>query len=312
MSAVIELGGVDKTLGQRAVLRQLSLQVPAGSVFAFLGNNGAGKSTTIRILTGLLDADRGTVRVLGHALAAARMTVLREVGCLVDAPALYANLTATEFLEIGRRIKGLPRSESARVLEVAGLRASAAERIAGFSLGQRQRLALAHAMLGKPRLLILDEPGNGLDPQGMRDIRALLASLPAQTGCTVFMSSHQLDEVEKIATHVAVLHGGRVLCQQAVPQLVRSHSGILALEVDDSGRAQAVLARHGYPARCTGAGHLEVSLAGASDSAPLHAALVGAGIALYQSVFRKPTLEQWFIDLIRHEEAQDACDPVQA
>lgn len=173
-------------------------------------------------------------------------------------------------------------------------------------------LALAHAMLGKPRLLILDEPGNGLDPQGMRDIRALLASLPAQTRCTVFMSSHQLDEVEKIATHVAVLHDGRVLCQQAVPQLVRSHSGILTLEVDDSGRAQAVLARHGYPARCTGAGHLEVSLAGAYDSAPLHAALVGAGIALYQSVFRKPTLEQWFIDLIHHEEARDACDAVQA
>lgn len=312
MSAAIELAGVDKQLGRRDVLRQLSLHVPAGSVFAFLGNNGAGKSTTIRILTGLLDADRGTVRVLGQAIPAARMAVLRDVGCLVDAPALYANLTATEFLEIGRRIKGLARSESARVLEVAGLSVNAAERIAGFSLGMRQRLALAHAMLGKPRLLILDEPGNGLDPQGMRDIRALLASLPAQTGCTVFMSSHQLDEVEKIATHVAVLHGGRVLCQAAVPQLVRSHPGTLVLEVNDSGRAQAVLARHGYLARSVGAHHLEVSLAGAHDSAPLHAALVGAGIALYQSVFRTPTLEQWFIDLIRNEEERNARDAVPA
>ncbi|QNA89477.1 ATP-binding cassette domain-containing protein [Massilia sp. Dwa41.01b] len=128
-------------------------------------------------------------------------------------PALYPNLSATELLEIGRRIKGLPRSESARVLELVELTPHARERIAGFSLGMRQRLALAHAMLGGPRLLILDEPGNGLDPQGMRDIRALLAALPARTGCTVFLSSHQLDEVEKIATHVAVLHGGRVLCR---------------------------------------------------------------------------------------------------
>lgn len=312
MSAAVELSGVCKRLGQRDVLRGVSLRVPFGSVFAFLGNNGAGKSTTIRILTGLLDADRGQVRVLGRALGAARLDVLREVGCLVDAPALYANLTALEFLEIGRRIKGLPRSESARVLEVAGLAAGAGQRIAGFSLGMRQRLALAHAMLGNPRLLILDEPGNGLDPQGMRDIRALLADLPARTGCTVFLSSHQLDEVEKIATHVAVLHGGRVLCQETVPRLVDSQPGMLALEVDDSRRAQAVLARHGYPARIADARRIEVMPIEADARPRVHAALVGEGIALYQSVYARPTLEQWFLDLTCRREDADARDAVPA
>jgi ABC-2 type transport system ATP-binding protein len=312
MKGAIELSGVDKRLGRRAVLRQLSLHVPECSVFALLGNNGAGKSTTIRILTGLLEADRGSVHVLGHAIGAQRMAVLREVGCLVDAPALYDNLTANEFLEIGRRLKGLARTESARVLEVAGLAGSAGERIAGFSLGMRQRLALAHAMLGNPRLLILDEPGNGLDPQGMRDIRSLLAGLPGQTGCTVFLSSHQLDEVEKIATHVAVLHGGRVLCQEAVPQLVASQAGSLALEVGDSRRAQAVLARHGYPARIADARHIDVTPIGAHDGAQLHAVLVEEGVALYQSVYRKPTLEQWFLDLTCRQEECDARDAVPA
>ena len=312
MSAAIELLDVDKRLGGRAILQDLSLTVPGGSVFAFLGNNGAGKSTTIRLLTGLLDADRGQVRVLGRPVATARMAVLREVGCLVDAPALYPNLTAREFLEIGRRVKGLPRSESARVLEVVDLADSAHARVAGFSLGMRQRLALAHAMLGEPRLLILDEPGNGLDPQGMRDIRTLLAGLPAQTGCTVFLSSHQLDEVEKIATHLAVLHGGRMLCQEPVASLLAHLPGTLALEVDDSARAQTVLARRGYRATCVDARRLDVRELGATDAAPLHAALIHEGLALHQSVYRKPTLEHWFLDLTRPEEVRDARDAVAA
>jgi len=309
---VIELVGVDKRLGQRNVLRQLSLQVPAGSVFAFLGNNGAGTSTTIRILTGLLAADSGSVRILGRAIDVERSAVLRDVGCMVDSPALYPNLTAKEFLEIGRRIKGLPRTESARVLEVVSLAASAGERIAGYSLGMRQRLALAHAMLGQPRLLILDEPGNGLDPQGMRDIRKLLASLPAQTGCTVFLSSHQLDEVEKIATHVAVLHGGQVVHQGSVRQLAASQTGSLTLEVGDSPGAQAVLVRHGYPARVIDARRVDVTPIDAHDSAKLNAVLVREGITLYQSVFHRPTLEHWFHELTFEKDASDALDVVPA
>ncbi|WP_305822104.1 ATP-binding cassette domain-containing protein [Massilia brevitalea] len=312
MSAAISLAGVDKRLGGRDILCQLSLDVPAGSVFAFLGNNGAGKSTTIRLLTGLLDADRGKVEVLGRPIRSARMALLREVGCLVDSPALYPNLTAAEFLEIGRRIKGLPLAESGRVLDVVGLAGSTRTRIAGFSLGMRQRLALAHAMLGNPRLLILDEPGNGLDPQGMRDIRTLLASLPQQTGCTVFLSSHQIDEVEKIATHLAVLHGGRVLCQEAVPQLLARQPGMFLLEVDDSCRALALLAGLGLTARATGTRMLEIGPIAAAQGPRMHSALVGAGLALYQSVYRTSNLEQWFLDITNPEEVRHARDPVPA
>lgn len=312
MPFAIALAQVAKRLGRREVLRGLSLQVPTGSVFAFLGNNGAGKSTTIRILTGLIDADAGRVEVLGRPMGAERLAVLREVGCLVDSPALYANLTALQFLEIGRRIKELPRSESLRVLELTGLAGAVRERIAGFSLGMRQRLALAHALLGKPRLLILDEPGNGLDPQGMRELRTLLVGLPDQAQCTVFLSSHHLDEVEKIATHLAVLHGGRVLCQEAVPQLVASQAGSLALDVDDARQAQVVLARLGCQARILDPGRLEVLQIDRQDGARLHAALVNHGVALYQSVYRTPTLEQWFLALTRDQEDCDARDTVAA
>ena len=296
MDAVIELRQVVKRFGTRTVLAGLDLSVPRHSVFGFLGNNGAGKSTTIRLVTGLLQPDGGEVLVNGLDLRRHRLEVLRHTGCIVDAPALYPNLDGGDFLRIGCAIKRLPKREIGRALELVGLGAAGKLRIAHFSLGMKARLALAHALLGQPRLLVLDEPANGLDPQGILDMRALLRRLPQEGDCTVFVSSHQLDEVEKMATDVALLKDGVLASQGRVDVLTGMAAPVLELEVGDAAHALAVLRACDYDARQGGDDkRLEVHRIerGAADA--VHAALVHAGVRLFQSRFRQPTLEQWFL-----------------
>ncbi|MDC8760955.1 ATP-binding cassette domain-containing protein [Janthinobacterium fluminis] len=305
MEVAIDISQMSKSFGAHRVLREIELRVPERSVFAFLGNNGAGKSTTIRVMTGLLKPDSGTVRVLGRDIATQRIDILREIGCLVDSPCLYPNLSAAEFLQVACAIKRLPKSEIGRVLDIVNLRATGATRVAEFSLGMRQRLALAHAMLGQPRLLILDEPGNGLDPQGILEIRKLLAELPSRANCTVFVSSHQLDEVEKIATHLALLSKGRVICQAPVKELLAGQAGVLTLEIDNARQASALLTEMDYQVRMTGERHLEVRRIALDHADQVHARLIGAGVRLFQSVYRQPTLEQWFLDTTRTKEKDD-------
>jgi ABC-2 type transport system ATP-binding protein len=181
------------------------------------------------------------------------------------------------------------------VLELVGLGAAGKLRIAHFSLGMKARLALAHALLGQPRLLVLDEPANGLDPQGILDMRALLRSLPQEADCTVFVSSHQLDEVEKMATDVALLKDGVLASQGRVDVLTGQQDPVLEMEVGDAAHALAVLRARHYDARLAADNRLEVHRIerGAADA--VHAALVHAGVRLFQSRFRQPTLEQWFL-----------------
>jgi ABC-type multidrug transport system ATPase subunit len=295
-SPVIHMHGVSKAFGRHQVINALDLAVPPHSIFAFLGNNGEGKSTLIRLATGLLRADQGEIEVLGLDMRRERKAVLAQVGCIVDAPSLYPNLSAAEFLRIGCTIKGLPRSEIDRVLGLVGLEA-ARDRLAGkFSLGMKQRLAIAHALLGSPKLLILDEPTNGLDPEGIRDIRQLLLSLPALTACTVFVSSHNLDEVEKIASHVAVLKGGKIRYQAPIAELQARHMGALALDVGDAQAALQVLTGAAYSAEQTAAGQLRVTGVERRHTDKVHALLVHAGVSLFQSVYHTPSLEQWFLE----------------
>lgn len=293
--AVIALRKVAKRFGTRQVLHDIDLQVPQGSVFGFLGNNGAGKSTTIRLITGLLHADAGDLLVLGRDVRRQRMEILRDMGCIVDAPTLYPNLTADEFLRIGCAIKRLPRTEIGRVLDVVQLAGAARTRIGHFSLGMKQRLALAHALLGKPALLVLDEPANGLDPHGIQEIRMLLRSLPDSAGCTVFLSSHQLDEVEKLATHVALLQDGTIASQGPIATLMGADTGVLSIEAGDAEYAAEVLRGSHYDARKTGSNTLEVHSMAREQAEHVHAMLIHAGVSLFQSIYSQPTLEQWFM-----------------
>lgn len=299
-SPVIELHGVCKAFGEHRVIHELNLAVPALSIFGFLGNNGEGKSTTIRLITGLLRPDRGDISVLGMDVRSERRAILAQVGVIVDAACFYPNLTAAEFLRIGCELKGLARSEIGRVLELVSLGAARHRLVGKFSLGMKQRLAIAHALLGEPKLLILDEPSNGLDPEGIRDIRLLLSKLPQQSGCTVFVSSHNLDEVEKFATHVGVLKAGALRFQGPLAELQAQGAGALLVDVCNAVRAGQVLTAAGYRVEASAAGQqsteqLTVHGVELHVADQVNALLVTSGIALYQSVFRTPSLEQWFL-----------------
>ena len=190
MNLAIETAGLSRAFGSVTAVDGVDLQVPEGSVFGFLGPNGAGKTTTIRMLLGLISASAGTVRINGEDLGAARSAALSGVGAIVESPALYPNLTGRDIMAMAARLGGRSSGEAREMIDQVGLTAAANRRVSGYSLGMRQRLALAHAMLGKPRLLILDEPTNGLDPAGIADMRELIRALPRRLGATVFLSSH--------------------------------------------------------------------------------------------------------------------------
>ncbi len=293
---VIEMQGVCKAFGRQKVLDELDLAVPAHSIFGFLGNNGEGKSTLIRLITGLLRADRGDIRVLGLDIRTERRAILTRIGALVEAPSLYPNLTGMEMLRIGCTIKGLARTEAGRVLELVNLQGAAHRQVGKYSLGMKQRLAIAHALLGAPKLLILDEPSNGLDPEGIRDVRALLRSLPAVAGASVFVSSHNLDEIEKSATHIALLKGGRIRLQAPIEELLAQQAGALAIDVSDAARAQQLLQGAAYQVERTTSGQVRVTGVEKHQADRVHALLVHAGFRLYQSVYHTPSLEQWFLE----------------
>ena len=303
----LALNQISKTYAGKQVLSQLNLAVPYGSVYAFLGNNGEGKSTTIRVLTGLEAPDAGSVTICGDNLYAKRRSLLsrsarfvpdyrllHRLGGLIDAPSLYPNLTAAEFLSIGCGIKGLPVSEIDRVLAVVSLTDAAKRLIGQFSLGMKQRLAIAHTLLGDPDLLILDEPTNGLDPSGIRDIRQLLSELPTRTGTTVFFSTHNLDEVEKMATRFAVLKDGRIRFESAIPSWKAAQQFNMTLEVGDANAAHTVLLKHGFQSTMTNPNTVRVEGLPRDEQPRLHALLVNEGIELFQSYQSKTSLEQWF------------------
>ena len=303
----LALNQISKTYAGKQVLSQLNLAVPYGSVYAFLGNNGEGKSTTIRVLTGLEAPDAGSVTICGDNLYAKRRSLLsrsarfvpdyrllHRLGGLIDAPSLYPNLTAAEFLSIGCGIKGLPVSEIDRVLAVVSLTDAAKRLIGQFSLGMKQRLAIAHTLLGDPKLLILDEPTNGLDPSGIRDIRQLLSELPASTGTTVFFSTHNLDEVEKMATRFAVLKDGRIRFESDIPSWKAAQQFNMTLEVGDANAAHTVLLKHGFQSTMTNPNTVRVEGLHRDEQPRLHALLVNEGIELFQSYQSKTSLEQWF------------------
>ena len=303
----LALNQISKSYAGKQVLSQLNLAVPYGSVYAFLGNNGEGKSTTIRVLTGLEGPDAGSVTICGDSLYAKRRSLLsrsarfvpdyrllHRLGGLIDAPSLYPNLTAAEFLSIGCGIKGLPVSEIDRVLAVVSLTDAAKRLIGQFSLGMKQRLAIAHTLLGDPELLILDEPTNGLDPSGIRDIRQLLSELPASTGTTIFFSTHNLDEVEKMATRFAVLKDGRIRFESDIPSWKAAQQFNMTLEVGDANAAHTVLLKHGFQSTMTNPNTVRVEGLHRDEQPRLHALLVNEGIELFQSYQSKTSLEQWF------------------
>ncbi|MEU3841704.1 ABC transporter ATP-binding protein [Streptomyces sp. NPDC028635] len=285
--------------GQLAV-DGLDLTVPAGSVFGFLGPNGSGKTTTIRMLMGLIEPTSGAARVLGQPMPRAARSVLPQVGALIEGPALYGFLSGRDNLlrYDAADPTADPRTRRTRVataLERVGLTAAAGKKARAYSLGMKQRLGLAAALLQPRRLLVLDEPTNGLDPQGMREIRALVREL-ASDGTTVFLSSHLLDEIEQVCTHAAVMARGRLVVQGAVADLAARARGRLVVTTPDVSDAARVLKERGVgdvvvaEDRVTGEPP-------ESEPADLNAALVAAGIRVRGFGVERASLEDVFVAL---------------
>lgn len=218
-TSIIQTDQLSYAYGDQAVLDRVSLAVPGGSIFGFLGPNGSGKTTTIRLLLGLIRAPRQKIALFGQDIAGHRLSILGRVGALIESPTLYPHLSGYDNLRISCILRGLPAAHAHRVLEIVDLRADAGKAVHKYSLGMRQRLGIALALLPDPELLILDEPTNGLDPEGAYKVRMLLSDLCKLHGKTVFVSSHLLNEMEKMITHVAILHQGSILFQGQTCQL---------------------------------------------------------------------------------------------
>ena len=219
-SLIIETRGLTKRFGQRAAVADVNLSVPAGCAFGFLGHNGAGKTTVIRMLVGLTSPDAGTIRIAGRPLAGRRAEVLARVGAIVEEPRFHNHLTGRENLRVIAAARG-PRSRRLiePALERVGLTDRGADRVGTYSQGMRQRLGIARCLLADPELIVLDEPMNGLDPGGILELRQLITGLVAE-GRTVFISSHLLDEIEKTCHAAAVIDRGRLVAQGPIRQLV--------------------------------------------------------------------------------------------
>ncbi len=295
MSAAIETRGLSRRFPGGQGVHGLDLQVPAGAIYGFLGANGAGKTTTIRLLLGLLRADAGDVHLLGHPLHPDRAGALAGVGALVEHPSLYPHLSGRANLEVTRRLLGLPAARVDEALARVGLREDADRRCREYSLGMRQRLGIALALLPRPRLLVLDEPGNGLDPAGTRALRGFLRELVAQDGLTLFLSSHLLAEVEQVASHVGVLDAGRLRFQGTLDELRARARPRLRLRCDDPVRARALLLAAGEDlGMATDEG---LAWWPALPVPEINRRLVEAGIAVGHLACEPVTLEGLFLDM---------------
>jgi ABC-2 type transport system ATP-binding protein len=298
----IETHALTKVFGRQTAVRELDLAVPRGAVFGFLGPNGSGKTTTIRMLLGLASATSGRIGMLGSDIPGSARTVLPRVGALVEGPAFYPFLSGRANLHrLDSANPSAPaRTRSARVdaaLDRVGLTAAAGKRATAYSLGMKQRLGIANALLTPRELLILDEPTNGLDPQGTREVRTLIRSL-ADDGTTIFLSSHLLAEIEQVCTDVAVMTGGRLVAQGSLDELRAEGTHRVRIETPDPGPAGQVLARLGLePDAAEGATVTAALPAGGQAAEDIVVALVSAGVRVRGFAVTGLSLEERFVAL---------------
>ena len=232
---IIETKNLTKQYGSQKSVADLNIHVKRGRIYGLLGRNGAGKTTTMKMLLGLTDPTKGSFTIDGKQFPQDRIAILKEIGSFIEAPSFYANLTGRENLDIIRRILGLPKADVEDALELVGLTEFGDRLAKQYSLGMKQRLGLAGALLGRPPILILDEPTNGLDPSGIHEIRNLVKSLPSLYDCTVLISSHMLSEIELIADDIGILNHGRLLFEGSMNDLRQYalQSGFVADNLED-------------------------------------------------------------------------------
>jgi ABC-2 type transport system ATP-binding protein len=298
MSPVIEIEGLAKAYrtrhGRRAALDGFDMLVAPGQVHGFLGPNGSGKTTTLRALLGLVEPDAGRMRLLGRPVRAELPAVIGRVGAVVESPQFFANFTGRHTLRLLARTAGIPLGRVEEALAVVGLADRGDDRVRAYSLGMRQRLAVASALLKAPELLILDEPANGLDPAGIREMRDLMRTLVAN-GATVLLSSHILGEVQQICDSVTIIAAGRRVATGPVADVLASQDrGEYRVRVGDPERAAGLLTEAGAAVRAE-AGHLVVG--GVPDPAWITERLAGHGLFVAELTPLVPLLEDVFLHL---------------
>lgn len=301
MQTVIETKALCKQYGPHTAVDHVELHVPQGCVYGFIGPNGAGKSTTMKMLLGLIHPTAGRVRLLGQELTEkSRLPLLRQTGSLIESPAGYLHLTAQENLEIVADLKGVPHKDIGRVLDIVHLTQDRNRRVGQYSLGMKQRLGIAMALLGSPKLLILDEPTNGLDPAGIQEMRTLIRNMPAATGATVLISSHLLGEMEQMVEQVGIIDHGHILFEGPLTELQRHSRGNVTLRLLDPAKAAPILRANGLTAHSDSC---VVTLPPLQDAllADLVQKLAACGAGVVELTPRTKTLEEIFLSLTSEE-----------
>jgi ABC-2 type transport system ATP-binding protein len=303
MSYTIETSGLSKFYGQLHAVEAVNLRVEQGEIYGFLGLNGAGKTTTIRALLGMIRPSAGSVKVLGQPVGPYGRGPWKRIGHMVERPSAYPELTTRENLEVARRLHGIAdRDATTKVIERLGLSTDADRKAGALSTGNLQRLGLARALLHEPELLILDEPANGLDPAGVVEIRELLSGLAREKGVTVFMSSHILPEVDRLATRIGIIHKGRLLQELEAEEMEEMRAQRLEVQAHDLERARNVLEQAGYSVKTDGT-TLLLSEARAIDAPDeVVKILVEAGTPPTRLAVEQEDLEEYFLRLTRERE----------
>jgi ABC-2 type transport system ATP-binding protein len=290
---IIETKDLSKTFADYHAVSNVDLQVPPGKIYGFLGPNGAGKTTTIRMLLGLATPSAGSVEIFGLDLASHHTEILARVGALVETPSLYLHLTGHENIRVTTTMLGLPSRRVEEVLTQVGLAEAAHKLVFQYSLGMKQRLGLALALCNNPRLIILDEPTNGLDPSGIKEMRDFLQRLAHESNVTVFLSSHLLNEIEHLADYIGIINHGKLLFQGGIAELRRQFPKATHFQVDDVKKAVKLLSSR--KSTIIDSHTLLLPTTAEQDIAQIVAALVENDIAIHGIIPAQNSLEEMFI-----------------
>lgn len=297
---VVATRGLSKFYNHVCRVNNINLEVLEGEIYGFLGPNGAGKSTTLKMLLGLAKPTDGRITLFGQELGKHRRAILNQIGSLIESPSYYGHLTGLENMRVMQKLRGVPSKNMEESLRIVRLENQKNKQVEHYSLGMKQRLGIAMALISYPKLLILDEPTNGLDPAGIGEIRELIKSLPRQYGITVLLSSHLLSEIEQIATSVGIISDGNLLYQGKMETLQERNRSSLAIRTSNNTAAAAWMQNQGYMA-CLRDECLQIEHMSDQQVARLNKELVLSGIDVLRIEERKRTLEDIFLELTGRE-----------
>jgi ABC-type multidrug transport system ATPase subunit len=297
---VIDTKGLTFNFGNQTVVKSLSLKVPEGSIYGFLGPNGAGKTTTIKLLLNLLKTQTGSIHIFEQELQSNRIKILSQIGSLIEQPAIYLHLSGKENLLNRALLLEIPEKRVNEMLDLVHLTNAANKKAGQYSLGMKQRLGIALALLSDPKLLILDEPTNGLDPNGIIEVRELLIRLVNQHKKTVFISSHLLAEVERMATHVGIINNGELLFQGSIKDLEALSQPLIQIETDNTVDAANFLKRNNFTVTDVNDHHLYVPYTSKQNMGEINTLLNQNGYTIYSINKQQKDLEKLFLAITQN------------